>query len=355
MADSGKTEEPTHKKIHDAEEKGQIIRSPEVNSVMQLAGFAMIMFFISKSVLTMMVKSFYGSFDAVAAYRPMTQDSVTKIMNTNLIDILTALAPIFAVLAVIALLTGGVQSGFKFAAKALTFDFKKLNPVQGFSKLFSARSWVELFKALFKITVIFIILYNIFQTEKEHIMLLSGQDMYSIAAYSGKLFFDVSKKIILFLLVVAVLDYIWQKYDYMQNLKMTKQEIKDEYKQTEGDPKTKAMIRRWHKKKLRTRMMAMVKQATFVSVNPTHYAVAVLYERGMKAPKLLAKGADDIAARIREEARTHKIPVITSPETTRAIYFSTEAGRFIPAKLYKAVAKILVGVYKMGRGRKNGR
>jgi flagellar biosynthesis protein FlhB len=355
MADSGKTEKPTDKKIRDAREKGQIAKSPEVASVVQLFGFMLVMFFLSKSILGVMIKGFYSSFEAAGSGKPFTEDSAFAMLRASGFEVLGALTPMFLLLLAIAILTGGIQSGFGFAGKALEWDFKKINPITGFGRLFSARSWVELLKAMFKVTVVFIILYNMFMTEKDRIMQLAGMDIYTIINYSSYIFMEVVKKTVMFLTIVAVIDFLWQRYDYMNNLKMTKQEIKDEVKQSEGDQRTKAMIRSWHKKKLKSNMMAGVKKATFVTINPTHYAVALKYERGMKAPKLLAKGADHIAKKIREEAKKWNVPIISNPELTRAIYFSTEVNRFIPAKLFKAVAKILVFIYRMEKDKKNGR
>jgi flagellar biosynthetic protein FlhB len=355
MADSSKTEKPTDKKVRDAREKGQIAKSPEVSSIMQLLGFLLVMYFLSRSILGIMFGGFYSSFEAAGSGKLLTEGKIFSMLTGSGFNVLAALTPMFMILCGIALMTGALQSGFTWSGKAIRFDPGRINPIMGFGKIFSTRSWVELFKALFKITVVFVLLYNMFMTEKDKLMQLAGMDIYTITNYSAYLFMEVIKKTVFFLALVAVADYIWQNHDYMDNLKMTKEEVKEEVRQTEGDLRTKAKIKNWHKKKMRHRMMDALKDATFVTVNPTHYAVALKYERGMKAPKLLAKGADHIAKKIREEAKKLGIPVIPNPELTRAIYFSTEVNKFIPAKLFKAVAKVLVFIYRMEKDKKRGR
>jgi flagellar biosynthetic protein FlhB len=355
MADSRKTEQPTQKKLRDAREKGEIAKSAEVSSVVQLLGFMIAMYFLSRGILGTMVKGFYASYDAVANVKTFSEANAFNMMAGSVFQMLSALGPFFMVLTAIALISGALQSGFTFSGKALDWDIKKINPMNGFGRLFSTRSWVELFKALFKVGVVFTLLYNMFMTEKDRFLQLSGMDVFTIANYAGYVFMEIVKKTVIFLLAMAVIDFVWQRHYFMNNMKMTKEEVKDEIKQTEGDLRTKAMIRAWHKKKIKNRMMANIRKATFVAVNPTHYAVALKYERGMKAPKLLAKGADLIAKRIREEAKLWNVPVVANPELTRAIFFSTEVNKFIPAKLFKAVAKILVFLYRMEREKKNGR
>jgi len=355
MADASKTEKPTPKKIRDSREKGEAARSPEVSSVIQMIGFLSVVFISSKTMLSVMVKSFYRCIDAAGSGRPLDFDRAHSLLTGGAMDVLTAVTPALLTLLALAFLSGIAQSGFSFAEKALSVNFGKINPINGFSRMFSMRSWVELLKAIFKIAIVFIILQNIFMTEKEKIMLLSGADVYTVLKFAAYLFTEIIKKIVVFLIALAIVDYIWQRHDYMSNLKMSREEIKEEVKQTEGDLRTKGMIRNWHKRKLRHAMMESVKKATFVTVNPTHFAVAVKYERGMKAPRLLAKGADLMALRIREIAKEFRVPVIKNPELTRSIYFSTDVGRFIPPKLFKELAKVLVFIYKMEREKKNGR
>jgi flagellar biosynthetic protein FlhB len=355
MADSNKTEKPTQKRIKESKEKGEAARSTEVSSVIQMIGFLAVVFISSRSMLSIMVKSFYTNIEAAGSGKPLDFNRAYALLAGGGMDVFAAITPALFTLLGLALLSGIFQSGFSFAEKALSPNFSKLNPINGFSRLFSARSWVELLKAIFKIGVIFAILYNVFMTEKDRLLLLSGSDVYTVLKYSAHLFTEIIKKIAVFLIALSVVDYMWQKHDYMSNLKMSREEVKEELKQTEGDLRTKAMIRNWHKRKIKHAMLEAVKKATFVTVNPTHYAVAVKYERGMKAPKLLAKGADFMAQKIRELAKQFNVPVIKNPELTRSIYFSTEVGRFIPPKLFKALAKVLVFIYKMEREKKNGR
>jgi flagellar biosynthetic protein FlhB len=354
LADSRKTEQPTQKKLREAREKGEIPRSVEVNSTAVMVGFFIVTLVATWPMLKRITTVFNNCFEAAGNGVPLTEDAIFALMRNAGFELIAALLPFFAVIGVVALLSGGLQSGFSFSGKAISFNLNRLNPLAGISRLFSARSWVELFKALFKVSVIFIILYSIFDAEKGKLLLLSGANLGEVMIYTGHLITEVLKKTLIFLAAIAAIDFFWQRHDYMANMKMTKEEVKEEQKQTEGDIRTKSMIRAWHKKKLSHRMMDSVKNATFVTVNPTHYATAIRYVRGMKAPKLLAKGADHMAKRIRLEAEKRGIPVIYNPELTRSIYFSTEVGRYIPPKLFKAVAKVLVFIYKMERERKNG-
>lgn len=354
MADPRKTEQPTQKKLREARERGDIPRSIEINSTAVLIGFLISILVTTWPMLKRIFTVFNNCFEVAGSSLPLTEDTVFALMRNAGLELLAALLPFFAVIVTAALLSGGLQSGFSFSGKAISLNFSKLNPITGISRLFSSRSWVELLKALFKVSIIFIILYSIFDTEKYKLVLLSGTNINEVLLYTGHLIIEVLKRILLFLVAVAIIDFIWQRYEYMTNMKMTKEEVKEELKQTEGDIKTKLMIRAWHKKRINHRMIDSVKNATFVTVNPTHYATAIRYVRGMKAPKLLAKGVDYMAKRIRMEAEKRGIPVIYNPELTRSIYFSTEVGRYIPPKLFKAVAKVLVFIYKMERERKNG-
>ena len=345
MADSSKTEKPTPKKIRESREKGQSAKSSEVSSVIQIIGFLLVVFMSSRTMLSVMIKSFYSSIEEAGSGKVLDFDRAHALLTGGAMAVFSAITPALITLLALALVSGVAQSGFSFAEKALSPNFGKINPLNGFSRLFSSRSWVELLKSIFKIGVVFAILYNVFMTEKDRIMMLSGTDVYTVLNYSAHLFTEIIKKIAVFLIALAIVDYIWQKHDFMSNLKMSKQEVKDEMKQTEGDLRTKAMIRNWHKRKIKHAMMESVKKATFVTVNPTHYAVAVKYESGMRGTKLLAK----------ELAKEYKVPIVKNAELTRSIYFSTEVGRFIPPKLFKALAKVLVFIYRMEREKKNGR
>lgn len=350
MADSSKTEQPTDKKVRESNEKGSMPHSQELSAALQLAAFSLIFTWACGNALNLIAGSFKRSFSGFSSHS-LDILKVKQILTAEALTFLAAALPFMLVLMAVGIGSGVLQTGFKFSPKALRFDPSRMNPMANIGKIFSTRSWVELLKSFLKIGVVSVIVYGVFKSEETKIMLLPALSLTSVVQYASFLFTTVLTKLVIFFMAFAILDFAWQKFDFMQNLKMTKQEIKDEYKQSEGDTRSKSQIRSWHKRRINTRMIASIKEATFVTVNPTHFATALKYKRGMKAPLLLAKGLDELAFRIRDEAKKYKIPVIESPKLTRDIYYNTQVGRYVPANLYKAIAKILAHIFRLERER----
>lgn len=349
MPDQGqeKTEQPTHKKLEDSREKGQVAKSTEISSFTIFSSGLLILF---------AVQGFIGNqLASIAQY--VFQSLHTLELTSNVIQLyalkgflffVITLSPFFIGIIVFALLVNVLQVGFRITPKALAPKFEKLNPLKGIKKVFfSSRSIVEVVKAFAKLAIIGLFMY----------LTLSGLIMYStnlldhsvgeIVTYMASSAVSFLWKIILVYAVLAVADFLFQKYKFKKDMKMTKQEVKDEHKQTEGDPAVKGHIKSKQMELTRNRMIAEVAKADVVITNPTHYAVAVKYD-SMKnsAPVVLAKGMNQVAFKIKEEARKHNIPLYEDKPLAQALYKSCEVGQEIPEKLFHAVAKILAFIYK---------
>jgi flagellar biosynthetic protein FlhB len=256
-------------------------------------------------------------------------------------------APIMGVLLFVAVASNIVQVGFVFTPKALELKLDRLNPFTGFGRFFSKKSLVELLKSVFKIFIIGWYAYYIVKGKMETIVTLADADIIDIIEYFGELMYEIVWKIGLMTLIMALIDYAYTRYQHKEDLKMTKQEVKDEHKQMEGDPQIKGRIRRAQRELARQRMMEDVPKADVVITNPTHFAVALRYNIGQdRAPVCLAKGQRLMALRIREVAKENGILVHEDPPIARSLFKTVDIGEEIPENLYKAVAEILALVDK---------
>jgi len=236
--------------------------------------------------------------------------------------------------------------GFNLSFQAIQPKFSKLNPLQGFKRLLSLRSLIELGKSCVKISIIGYAIYSVLSSDRDLFMPLIGKEVVEIAQVFSHLTSKIVIRVAAIMLAVSLLDYYYQSWQHEKDLKMTKQEVKEEHKQTEGNPQIKGRIRAIQKSLARQRMMASVPKANVVITNPTHFAVALLYGPQMDAPKVLAKGADFLAQKIIELARKHKIPVVQNPPLARALYSQVKVEETIPVTLFKAVAKVLAFIYQ---------
>ena len=241
-----------------------------------------------------------------------------------------------------------MQSGFIFTGEPLKPDLKKLNPISGFKKIFSMRSVVDLIKNLTIVTLISVIAYKFVKNNYMQIMNYGSLKIEAILAAFGSLVIDIFFKIAIVMLIISIIDFAYQKYKHNKELKMSMQEIKEEYKQQEGDPLIKSKIRQKQREMASGRMMQDVPDATVVITNPTHLAIAIKYEQGEDgAPIVVAIGADNVAIKIKEIASENDIPIIENKPLARLIYKELEVGSEIPADMYQAVAEILALVYKL--------
>ncbi len=349
-----KTEQPTGKKLDDARKKGQVARSRELNTMaVTLAGAITLVSmsgYFEKAFRGVMTNNFSVSREDL--YEPM---AMLHHLSNAIQDALWMLAPFFLILMVIAVLASVSLGGMAFSMEAMAPKLSKLNPISGMKRLFSAKGLMELVKALLKFIFIAGVTGAILWTSMPEIIGLSKMDINAalpeVKSLVGSSFIILSTTLIL----IALLDVPFQLWEHNRQLRMTKQEIRDEMKNTEGRPEVKGRIRSLQREMAQRRMMGEVPKADVVVTNPTHYAVALKYDQdSMAAPKVVAKGKELVAANIRKIATENNIPLIESPMLARAIYFSTELDHPIPAGLYLAVAKLLAYVFQLKIYRQDG-
>lgn len=353
FADEEKTEEATPKKKREAREKGQVPKSAELSTVCTLlVGFLALNGF-STGFITRLYEFIRYSFSMRVLNSNLTDLAVHNIFTTSLLFILTCFLPIG-----IFVLLGGVavnllQTGWLFTTETLKFKFDKLNPIAGFKRIFSPRSLVQLVKSVFKLVIVAWVIIGTYRKQALPLAELSLlTPSLQAAARIWQIIIKMIIRICLILLVLAIFDYMYQRYEYRRSLRMTKKEVKEEFKQTEGDPQVKSRIKQKQRQLAMRRMMQQVPKADVVITNPTHLAIALLYdEEKMTAPQVLAKGEGFIANKIKELAQENQIPVVENKPLARMLYKTVEIGDFIPPNLYQAVAEVLAFVYNLRKKR----
>ena len=340
-----KTEEPTAKRRADALKKGQVGRSQEINAAfVMLAGFFVLRMLGGDAVDEIMNYSVYIfgnlNFD-------VNEETIMQLFISIVILLAKTSIPLMLFIMVIGLAMNVAQVGFNFSTEKLSFNPGRLNPISGFGRIFSKRSLVELAKSLVKIAIIGSLVYMNLSEELWQMPKLIFVDIFAGAAQISDVVFNLAFKIIGLFMVMAVLDLIYQKWQNTQDLKMSKQEVKEEFKQQEGDPQIKGKIRQKQRQMAMSRMMKEVPKADVIITNPTHLAVALKYEAGMPAPVVLAKGQDAVAQKIKELARENSVPIVENKPLARALYAAVDVGGSIPQELFKAVAEVLAYVYKL--------
>lgn len=348
-----RTEEPTQRRLEDARKRGQVARSRELDSAIVLFAAFGVLRFGGAAMWNSMASLLTDSFRQLDG-DPLTVGLTAGIGSALVGKAVLMLLPLFIVIAAFSVLGGVAQTGgILFSTEALKPKLNRMSPMAGAKRLFaSKRSYVELAKSLLKFIVLGGVSAMAFRARWDDLV---GMGVRYTLPQSLGLLVDIAFSIVLMvaltLLVLAAADYLFQKYDMLGQLRMTKQEVKDEHRQSEGDPAVKAQMARMRRSFL-TRVMQAVPKADVVLVNPTHYAVAIKYDpTSSVAPVVLAKGTGLIAQRIREVATEHRIPVISNPPLTRAIYKAIPIGREITPDLYEAVAEILAFVYRLRTGR----
>jgi flagellar biosynthetic protein FlhB len=256
-------------------------------------------------------------------------------------------APLGAILWLVNVMSTVVQVGFLQNEEAMKFDLTKIDPVQGFKRVFSLKSVFEGFKALVKISLVSIIVYLIIKNEVQIMPQLVTYDVQSLLVYIGMLMVKLLGWVGLVMLALALTDYLFQRWQLEKEMRMTKQEVKEEIKSREGDPLIRARIRKLQREMANRRMMEDVKKADVIITNPTHIAVALVYSKNMIAPKLIAKGADEVAERIKKIAKEFKIPIIENKPLARTIFKTLKIGQTIPRELYTAVAEVLSYIFRL--------
>ena len=341
-----KTEQPTGKKLADARNKGNVAQSREVPSVLILSGGLGVLYFGGSWMIGRMASVMRGIYQQAGGFNMLPET-----MHTLFWELFTTSAVILIPLMLVVMTLGVVgnvaQFGFLITGEKLTPDLKKLNPVSGIKKLFSLRSVVELGKSIIKLIIIGGVGYAVIHRYLDQIPGLMQLSVSGILNFIGQVSFQLCLYTCMVLFLMAIADFSYSKWQHTRDLKMTKQEVKDENKQQEGDPAVKARIRSVQREMARRRMMEAVPDATVVITNPTHLAIAIKYEDGMHAPQVIAKGAGFVAQKIKDLAAENDIPLMENKPLARTLFKSTEIGDYIPAELYRAVAEILAYVYRL--------
>ena len=343
-----KTEVPTEKKRRESREEGQVAFSKELSSAALLAGIVLTLVATSPIILDAMRQLMSQIFRDLAQSEELSIDSIFTLSGEIFYIILPAFAPFVAVIIFVGIFASVLQVGVQITFKAISPKFNKISPLTGLKRLFSSQSLADFLKSMAKLIIVGFVGYLTYIEKITELNGLSVSTPESILIYNFTVVAEVAGKIVLALVVIAIFDYFYQRWHHEQQLMMTKQEVKDETKQTEGDPQLKARIRQIQREMSNARMMQEVPKADAVIVNPTHFSVAILYDRDvMSAPEVIAKGADHLALRMRTVARENNVPILERPELARDLYANVEIGDDIPERFYKAIAEILAFVYRL--------
>lgn len=345
-----KTEEPTAKKLSDARKEGQVARSKELTTSAELVALFLALKIFIGYMGGRFIENFRSSFLNITK---MLDGEFTIVMAEGILrdsikNILIICLPIFAIAFVVAFIVVLYQVKWKLSGKPLKPKFSKINPVSGFKKIFSMEKLFALAVEIIKIIIIGYIAYSTLKNEWNTLLILYDINLLQAVALIGKLVIDLGLKISIIFMFIGIADYFYQKFKFKKDMRMTKQEVKDEFKQTEGDPQVKRRIRSKMLEVSQRRMMQQLPQADVVITNPTHLAAAIKYDReNAEAPILLAKGADYLAIKIKEIAKEHQIEIVENKPLARMLYYNVEVGAEIPPELYQMTAEVLAYVYKL--------
>ncbi|MCF8024795.1 MAG: flagellar biosynthesis protein FlhB [Desulfobacteraceae bacterium] len=346
-----KTEEPTEKRRREFREKGQVAQSREVNTAMLLTGLLLLWSFYAP-VFWRDLKAFLAFFWRMSSELEITTLSFQQMLLFIIQKSADLLWPLLFSGVLLGLLSGYLQVGFLFTGKPMQPDLNKLDPIKGLGKLISKRSFFEALKSFGKIILVGMVAYWTLLGRFDEFPGLAGMELSAAVAYMADFMFLILLKCCVLLIFIAVIDYLFSRWEMEQKMKMTKQEVKEEHKETEGDPQLKQKVRSIQRDMARQRMMSDVPDSDVIITNPTHYAVAIRYRREeMNAPVVAAKGADHLARRIREVGYENDVPLVENPVVARGLY-QVEVGDEIPEEMFKAVAEILAYVYSL-KNRKN--
>lgn len=345
-----KTEEPTAKKKSDARGEGNVAKSMEITTATSF----IVMFYALKFLGSYMYEKISNvmeySFSMIATTKEgiIEADFISKFVPYMFGQILLIIAPLLAIAVVIGLITNLLQVGWKITTKPLRPKFSKLNPISGFKRLFSVSKLFELLKSIVKIVLISVIMYMLLKDEINSITMLLDMELLQAIAYIGDLVVKIGTTVGMYFIFVAAADFFYQKFKHKKDLKMTKQEVKDEYKNAEGDPQVKGKIKQKMREVSMRRMMQQVPQADVIITNPTHYAVALKYDKQKSsAPMVIAKGEDFLAKKIKEIAKQNNVEIVENKHLARTLYATVDIGKEIPPELYQAVAEVLAFVYNL--------
>ena len=342
-----KTEDPTGKRISDARGKGQVANSKEVSTAFLFLAATGVFFFMGNQLWSDLQQKMRFFFSGTIS-DDLTAEGVVVLFRDVIVEVFMDLAPFFIIFVLMVILASVIQNGFLLSGEPLKPNFGRINPLSGLKRLFSSRSLMELVKSVLKITLISMAVYWVMESSFDHMLRLSMTSIEHVVDMMGDDAIDIMALVTLLFVVIALIDLFYQRFQHTKGLRMTKQEVKDEQKQMEGDPMVKGRIRQIQREMAQRRMMEEVPKADVVITNPTHYSVALLYKQGeMRAPKLIAKGQGEVARRIREMAKAKDVPLVANPPLARVLYRNVELDGLVPPELFKAVAEVLAYVYSL--------
>ena len=348
-----KTEPATQKKLDDARKEGKVARSKDLTE-----GFALVVLFLLLKIFIgyigeRMIGLFDNTIGRMAEFERVNRAglstvAVSSLLMNALTEILLIIWPFLVFGFAIAFLISVYQVGWKVSAKTMEPKLSKFNPINGFKRIFSKDSLFELVKSVFKVGIIAYITYTSLRDEANNLFILYEISLNQAVALIGEIILDVGLKIAIVFVLIGIVDYFYQRWKFADEMKMTKQEVKDEYKNTEGDPQIKGRIRQKMREASQRRMMQDVPKADVVITNPTHFAVAIKYDAEVsKAPIVVAKGEDFLAQKIKEVAKEHNVEIVENKPLARMLYHNVDIGAEIPPELYQSVAEVLAMVYHM--------
>jgi flagellar biosynthetic protein FlhB len=342
------TEDPTQRRLDEAINRGDVARSPEVNTWFMIAGGAMVLMVFGGSMAQTLETSFRGIL-ANSYQIPADPPALAHFAEGVAIRVVTALAIPILMLALAAFLGSMVQHRILFSVEPIIPHLSKISPAAGLARLFSMQALANFAKGLTKLTIFGTVIAALLWPQRQQLRGLIGVDPAAILPFAQSLTMQMLGAVVAILAVVAAADYLFQYRQWYERQKMSVREMKEEFRQSEGDPMVKGKIRQMRQARARKRMMAAVPKASIVITNPTHYAIALQYERGMNAPVCVAKGVDLIARKIREVAEAHGIPVVENPPLARALHGTVEIDQEIPPEHYRAVAEIIGYLMRLRR------
>lgn len=353
----GRTEKATPKKRQDVRKKGQVAKSNELNTAVILLSFFVIINLLGKSYLTQFKNAIIQSISLIPSMvLDANNNMILSALGGGIKEILKVNMILWIVLFIVALLISYIQVGYHPTLQPLTPKFEKMNPISGMKKIFSADSLVELIKSIAKVTILGYIAYSVIMPVIPVFFKFYDMEIFQILSFIASIIYEIGLKVGIGFFILSIGDYVYQKFKFEENIKMSKQEVKEEFKQAEGDPAVKSKIRHKMREMSFKRMMQAIPEADVIITNPTHFAVAIQYdERKHAAPVVVAKGVDYVAQKIKDVAREHKIQIVENKILARTLYYTVDIEEEIPEELYAAVAEILAFVYKLENRNQNRR
>jgi flagellar biosynthetic protein FlhB len=344
--DEERTEPASPRRREEARERGQVARSADLSSAVILLAAVLALRFLGRSMIGGIFASAATVLEGLALVDGDPSTLLTR-FGGAFTAVLLGFLPFVGIVLAAALAANLVQVGFLFTAQPLTPDLDRLNPVAGLGRLFSVRGLMRLVAGLLKLTIVALVVFWTLWAERIRLVELSGNGFEQILGVAVDLMLVLSLRAAVALFVLALFEYGYQRWQYERDLRMSKQEVREELKRYEGDPRIRERRRALQQQLALQRMILGVPQATVVITNPTHLAVAVRYEKSMEAPVIVAKGAEQLARRIRESALENSVPIVERKDLARALYRTVEVGQAIPPGLYQAVAEIIAYVYRV--------